>query len=222
VQRRRVALINFHRLTVETSRSDSHDSTYETGYTYNLYIFYSRLVSHDRLDASPCGPTDGNAITSRGVIGSTQTAAWPSGPDARARLWARQSHLELGYAVGGSVLAGACTAGAGRVGLPELADPAEQVVSELMTNAVAASQGLVGSRFGGRWSAGVPPVRLWLAADGERALVQVWDGNNRMPRQREPDPAAESGRGLWLVEALSEDWGRSSRSTPAGRSYGPW
>lgn len=92
-------------------------------------------------------------------------------------------------------------------GLRELADPTELVVSELVTNGIRASRGLVGSRFGGRWSAGRPPVRLWLQSDYRTVLVQVWDGNNRMPARQEPDPESEVGRGLCLVEAVSEDWG---------------
>jgi hypothetical protein len=51
-------------------------------------------------------------------------------------------------------------------------------------------------------------------------LVQVWDGSNRMLRQRELDPAAESGRGLWLVAALSEDWGVVQ--PPHGRGKFVW
>ncbi len=154
----------------------------------------------------------------RGAIGVTKAAAWQAEPDVRTRLWARQSYLELG-AMASAV---PCARGHTRLvlgewGLPGLADPAEHVVSELMTNAIAASHGQVGSRFGGRWSAGVPPVRLWLAADGERVLLQVWDGSNRMPRQREPDPVAESGRGLWLVEALSEDWGAFQPEHASGK-----
>jgi anti-sigma regulatory factor (Ser/Thr protein kinase) len=132
--------------------------------------------------------------------------------------WPRQSYLELGV----TASAAPCARGHTRLvlaewGLPELADPAEQVVSELTTNAVAASYGLVGSRFGGRWSAGLPPVRLWLMAHSRRVLVQVWDGNNRMPQQREADAEAESGRGLWLVEALSEDWGAFQPEHASGK-----
>jgi anti-sigma regulatory factor (Ser/Thr protein kinase) len=92
-------------------------------------------------------------------------------------------------------------------GLQELADPAELVVSELVTNGIRASHGLVGSRFAGRWSAAKPPVRLWLLSDQRTVLVQVWDGNNRMPARQELDPESEAGRGLCLVEAASEDWG---------------
>ncbi len=130
----------------------------------------------------------------------------------------RQSYLELGV----TASAVPCARGHTRLvlaewGLPELADPAEQIVSELMTNAVAASYGLVGSRFGGRWSAGLPPARLWLVAHPRRVLVQVWDGNNRMPEQLETNAEAESGRGLWLVEALSEDWGAFQPEHASGK-----
>ena len=105
----------------------------------------------------------------------------------------------------------------GEWGLRELADQVEQVVSELMTNAVTATCGLVGSRFGGPWLAGVPPVRLWLVADGQLVLVQVWDGSDRMPEAKELDPECEHGRGLWLVEALSEDWGAFRPAYTSGK-----
>jgi hypothetical protein len=93
------------------------------------------------------------------------------------------------------------------VGLLELADPAELVVSELVTNGITASRGLVGSRFGGRWSPGTPPVRVWLLSDQRTLLVQVWDGSNRMPARQGLDAESAGGRELCLVEAVSEDWG---------------
>lgn len=85
-------------------------------------------------------------------------------------------------------------------------DSIELVVSELTTNAVAASARLTGSRYDGRWRAGVPPVRLWLGSDKQRVLVQVWDGDERMPEAQGVDLLAESGRGLLLVESMSEQW----------------
>jgi hypothetical protein len=48
---------------------------------------------------------------------------------------------------------------------------------------------------------------LWLLSDYRTALVQVWDGDDRMPMRQELGPESEAGRGLWLVEAVSEDWG---------------
>lgn len=122
--------------------------------------------------------------------------------------WPLQSYLELGA----WPTAVPCARGHARLvlaewGLPELADPAELVVSELVTNGITASRRLVGSRFGGRWSPGTPPVRLWLLSDYQAVVVQVWDGSNRMPARQELDAESEAGRGLCLVEAVSEDWG---------------
>lgn len=131
-----------------------------------------------------------------------------SSPSTAASAWPLQSYLELGVLP----TAVPCARGHARLvlaewGLQELGDPAELVGSELVTNGLRASRGLVGSRFGGRWSAGMPPVRLWFQSDYQTVLIQVWDGNNRMPVRQEPDPESEGGRGLCLVEAASEDWG---------------
>ena len=100
--------------------------------------------------------------------------------------------------------------------LSALADTAELIVSELVTNAVQASAGLTGSRRSGRWVPGVPPARLWLFSDRRRVLIQVWDGNDKLPAPQHADPDAETGRGLLLVESLSAEWG----SYPPERSGG--
>lgn len=92
-------------------------------------------------------------------------------------------------------------------GLEDCTDTIELVVSELVTNAQRASAGLTGSRFGGRWIPGVPPVRLWLCSDKEKVHIRVWDGDHRMPEAQAADLDAESGRGLFLVEAVSREWG---------------
>jgi anti-sigma regulatory factor (Ser/Thr protein kinase) len=92
--------------------------------------------------------------------------------------------------------------------LADLAWAVEQVVSELVTNSVRASKGLTASRFLGRWIPGAPPVRLWLNSDKRRVLIQVWDGDEHLPvRQPVDDLHAEHGRGLLLIEALSEQHG---------------
>lgn len=141
------------------------------------------------------------------ALGTTLIEAIPTTPQDE-HPGARRSYLEMGAVA--SAVRGArrhTRVVLGMWGLPELAEAAEHIVSELVTNAVAASGGLLGSRFGGRWHAGLPPVRLWLTTGEGRVLVQVWDGNDRMPVQREPDLERDGGRGLWLVEALSDDWG---------------
>jgi len=100
-------------------------------------------------------------------------------------------------------------------GLAGLADTVELVVSELVTNGVRASVCVTGSRFEGKWAAGVPPVRVWLQSDYRKFLIKVWDGNDRMPEPRVPDYESEGGRGLAVIEGLCTDWGafRPEQST---------
>jgi two-component sensor histidine kinase len=78
---------------------------------------------------------------------------------------------------------------------------------ELVTNALHASAGLTGSHYRGQWVPGAPPIRIWLCSDDQRVLIQVWDSNDQSPVTQQPSAEAESGRGLWLVEMLSEDQG---------------
>jgi anti-sigma regulatory factor (Ser/Thr protein kinase) len=123
-------------------------------------------------------------------------------PPAWTRSYPRQSHLVLG-ALPGAV---PCARLHARLvlaewGLKALADPTEHLVSELITNAVHASAGLPEAQHT------MPTVRMWLSADNERVLVQVWDANHQLPVPQQPDPDAEHGRGLLLVESLSETWG---------------
>jgi hypothetical protein len=61
----------------------------------------------------------------------------------------------------------------GEWGLAALADPAELIVSELVTNSVQASSDEDGRpRYG---EVGLPVVHLRLASDHARVLVEVWD-----------------------------------------------
>jgi anti-sigma regulatory factor (Ser/Thr protein kinase) len=88
-------------------------------------------------------------------------------------------------------------------GLLELADTAELVMSELVTNAVQVSSRLkirAGSPI-------VPVVRLWLVSDRISIVIHVWDGSEEMPVRQDGAPDQESGRGLMLVENLAKDWG---------------
>lgn len=81
--------------------------------------------------------------------------------------------------------------------LTSLEERAELVVSELATNAVAAST---------PGSTGILPVRLWLLADAARLLILVWDTNDRPPLPADTGEDAEGGRGLHLVEAMCPRW----------------
>ena len=84
-------------------------------------------------------------------------------------------------------------------GLAELADTAELLASELVTNAVQAA---------GRLRTTAPPVvRLNFSTDEESLVIRVWDASDDMPIWQEAAPDQTGGRGLMLVETLSADWG---------------
>ncbi len=89
-------------------------------------------------------------------------------------------------------------------GRPDLADVAELLVSELVTNAIHASAGLPAA-----------VVRLWLVAENGGIVIRVWDASVDMPRRRNADPESEHGRGLMLVESLSKEWGACRK--PSGK-----
>jgi anti-sigma regulatory factor (Ser/Thr protein kinase) len=135
-------------------------------------------------------------------------AAAPSSSPELAAGWPLQSFLELG-ALPGAVPCARLHARqvVWEWGMTELAEAVELALSELVTNAVRASTGLLGSRYAGRWAAGLPPVRLWLQSDRQRIVIQVWDGDHRMPVRRAVAVEAESGRGLLLLESVCADWG---------------
>ncbi len=81
------------------------------------------------------------------------------------------------------------------------------VVSELVTNAVAASTDDSGRPKYNDVSGGLSVVHLRLWSDNARVVIEVWDQNPHAPEARQPERDAETGRGLMLVEALSQRWG---------------
>lgn len=78
----------------------------------------------------------------------------------------------------------------------DLAETAEHVVSELVTNAVQAASDLA-------------PAAVWLslAYAGDNVSVRVWDACGDMPVRQEAGTESEHGRGLMLVDVLSREWG---------------
>ncbi len=112
--------------------------------------------------------------------------------------WPLQDFLELG------ALAGAVPCArlhARQVlwewGLRSLGESAELLVAELVTNAVKASRTMT-QAF---------PVRLWLASDSAQVLILVSDASPQPLVRMDTSDEAENGRGLMLVEAISEQWG---------------
>ena len=80
------------------------------------------------------------------------------------------------------------------------------VLSELLTNAL---------RHGTDRPAG--PVRVALVQPGQHVLVVVADPGRQVPVLRDPDYLAESGRGLHVINALSDTWGCTT-PTDAGKA----
>ncbi|MET8700205.1 ATP-binding protein [Kitasatospora sp. NPDC004723] len=139
---------------------------------------------------APAGTT--GPVNALGVPGVTRPGAPAPGCALNRRL-----HLALEAAdlVGVGAVRRRLRAALGVWGVPELADTAELLTSELVTNALQhTGQGAVFDAV--------------LTGD-QRLRIEVQDGTARLPgRRRDPDAEyATSGRGLLLVEALADSWG---------------
>jgi anti-sigma regulatory factor (Ser/Thr protein kinase) len=88
-------------------------------------------------------------------------------------------------------------------GRAELADAAELMVSELVTNAIVHAQS---------------PSELLACDDGETLRVEVVDWGDGTLVLRDPDPGSSNGRGLRFVDALAARWGFA----PNGRGKRVW
>jgi anti-sigma regulatory factor (Ser/Thr protein kinase) len=88
-------------------------------------------------------------------------------------------------------------------GMAGLADTAELLVSELVTNAVRACEHLRARAD----APAVPVTCVWLTSDGRSLMIHVWDPSDEMPVRRNSGFDDESGRGLMLVDHLAKDWG---------------
>lgn len=78
------------------------------------------------------------------------------------------------------------------LGLPHTEEAVSLLVSELITNAVL--------------HAGTPVRLLVFRYDGV-LRVEVSDDDPTLPRLVDPDPMRPGGRGIMLVDALSQRWG---------------
>jgi anti-sigma regulatory factor (Ser/Thr protein kinase) len=144
--------------------------------------------------------------------GESASPARVSGPALPAR-WPRQSFLELGALPSAVPCARLHAIAVVREwGMGILADAAQLVVSELMTNAVRVSS----ARPAGA-SAGLPAVGLRLSADQRQLLVEVSDNDPSPPVPAGVDPERDGGRGLLLVASASAQWGYYYPAPQPGR-----
>lgn len=131
--------------------------------------------------------------------------AAPSRPAlARPGPVVRETHLELGPVD----TAPGCARGLlreflGCWGLAHLRDPGDEITTELVSNAVAAS--VATAPEGGE----PRPVTVWLTLRDGELCIWVWDPDPAPPPRDQPLPAddAEDGRGLFMVNAFSKRWG---------------
>lgn len=85
----------------------------------------------------------------------------------------------------------------------ELTHDAVLVMSEIVTNAVAAARGR--------------QIRLRCAVHHEAPLLECWDPSPALPVHRHASEIAESGRGLTIVAAIAKDYGTRPSSTGEGK-----
>ncbi|WP_067127056.1 ATP-binding protein [Microtetraspora malaysiensis] len=108
-------------------------------------------------------------------------------------------------------------------GLPELTDTVELLTSELVTNAVRATEAVAGLPVASSvFPVALRMVALRLVLSARSLVIEVWDVSAQTPatqRADPPDELREGGRGLTLVGALSTAWGQ--RTAP-GRGKIVW
>jgi anti-sigma regulatory factor (Ser/Thr protein kinase) len=141
-------------------------------------------------------------------MGEGSVVTWPDAvadPPGMSASWPLSTSLPLGALPGATPCARLhARAVLAEWDLDDLAEAAELIVSELVTNAVRASTASNGRpRYDGLQ---MPVVVLRMASDRIRLLIEVWDGIPGSPAAAHPGPDDESGRGLMLVAAQCDRW----------------
>ncbi len=140
----------------------------------------------------------GTVSTGRSGLGSVQEPS--SGAGTASNDWPLVSALEFGSLPTAVACARAHTRSVlAEWGLSHLVDDAVTLTSELVTNALQASWTLRDR----------PPVVLRLLANDRQLLIEAWDQCTECLdlAPRASSDAAEGGRGLLVVAALSNRWG---------------
>jgi anti-sigma regulatory factor (Ser/Thr protein kinase) len=95
----------------------------------------------------------------------------------------------------------------GRWRLPALVDDVELVVSEMITNAIKATNVVPARASYPELYDRLEVVCLCVYLRPDVLLVEVWDPRQEPPVPRAALPEDEGGRGLLLVESLTSGWG---------------
>ncbi|TWP52066.1 ATP-binding protein [Lentzea tibetensis] len=83
----------------------------------------------------------------------------------------------------------------------DLADDAQLVVTELVSNGIDHAEG---------------PLELTVRRAGSGMFISVRDRSSALPQVRPVDPSSARGRGMQLVSALSVEWGTEPQ--PSGKA----
>lgn len=181
------------------------------------------------MTAQPLRLADGTAggagsrwLTSAAEMAALADGNWPMAADPAALGWTCFPRI-VARAAGEGIDARSVRAAREftvatlqRSDLAERSDDIATVVSELLTNALRYAQpdsGEPDSTAAGpgearpRW-----PIRLGLLRPGPCVLCAVADPSERIPVPREPSYLAETGRGLHVIDALSDMWGYTTPS----------
>lgn len=95
--------------------------------------------------------------------------------------------------------------------LGEVADDAQRIASELVTNAVNASAPVLARGC-------MLVIRVCLVTDGGVLTIECWDQAPGLPVLREVDELAETGRGLAIIDAITSGcWGCQPAVGQAGK-----
>ena len=131
-------------------------------------------------------------------MGEGSVVTWPdtvADPPGMSASWPLMTTLPLGALPGATPCARLhARAVLTEWGLADLAEAAELIVSELVTNAVRH---------------GSPDIVVALSVSAGRVRVAVQDGNDALPVVPSAPPSIDrpTGRGLLIVSATAADWG---------------
>ncbi|MGX1564311.1 SpoIIE family protein phosphatase [Streptomyces sp. NPDC055506] len=120
----------------------------------------------------------------------------PDGPQSGQRL---QRHVAPGDPAALTEARHMIRTAVGVWGARDRADEIELVADELITNALMHTEG-----------SAIVTLRV-LTGSGRRLRVEVEDSSSALPRRREAGESGVSGRGLLLVELLTDVWGVEAR-----------
>src|SRR6202167_1986740 len=119
-----------------------------------------------------------------------------------------QTRLELGaQPTAPGVARGHVRAVAREWGLAGLADTAELLTSELVTNAVQASERLTIRAD----LATLPVIRLWVTSDGISLIIHVWDASDEMPVLKDFAQMTRTAGGYCWLRLSARTGGRTAR-----------